>query len=151
MSQWAAGADTVDVVSSSAERGGSWLLAIDRHQTRVLVEWSRTLRAEMEVVRAESRALIERGRERRLTSTYAGLRRIVGGSDEPIDIVDRLLQSASLCTDCVVLESGLPRDDVVVAMKVLLRTRAVQGGIGACASCGRTGALRSDGRSAAAD
>src|SRR5262245_5668234 len=91
---------------------------INANKCRDLIEWSRTLRAEMEIVRAQSRSLIQRGRDRRLTSTYAGLRQIGGGADDSPGIVERVLDGALLCMDCVTVETGLPRDEVVVALKV---------------------------------
>src|SRR5215470_14645136 len=109
--------------------------AINTNKYRDLIEWSRTLRAEMEIVRGQSRSLIQRGRDRRLTSTYAGLRQIGGGSDDPTDIVEAGLDGASVCIDCLVFRTGLLRDEVVVALRVLLRVRAVDGDGGVCGSC----------------
>ena len=75
-------------------------------------------------------------------STDGRLRRISGGSDDSTDIVESVLKATSLCMDCLVVKTGLPRDDVAVALKILLRTRAVEGEVGVCGSCGRPGALR---------
>jgi len=60
----------------------------------------------------------------------------------PIDIVESVLKATSLCMDCVVVKTRLSRDDVAVALRVLLRTRTVDGDVGVCGSCGRPGAFR---------
>jgi len=81
---------------------------------------------------------------------YGRLRGTAGGADDPTDVVESVLESAPLCMDCVVVKTGLPPNDVVVALKVLLRTHAVDGNVGMCDSCGRPGALETS-RPRAAD
>ena len=61
---------------------------------------------------------------------------------KPIDLVTSVLETLSLCMECIVLKSGLSREDAIVALKVLLRTHALDPDAGQCDSCGGPGALR---------
>jgi hypothetical protein len=113
-----------------------------RRKTEALIEWSRTLQAELTALYAESRALIARGRERLLTCTSPRLRPIRGGSDDPIDLVEVVLKSSPVCGECVAVKTRLPAYYVEVALKALVRISAIQLDAGPCASCHRPGAFR---------
>ena len=60
----------------------------------------------------------------------------------PVDFVETLLTSSALCWPCVATQSELPDYHVDVALKVLMRTRAIQLDVGPCDACRQPGAFR---------
>jgi len=74
-------------------------------------------------------------------STSSGLRRISGGSDDPIDLVEVVLKSSPVCGECVAVKTRLPAYYVEIALKILVRVRAIHLDPGPCNSCRRPGAF----------
>ena len=55
-------------------------------------------------------------------------------SDGAVATVERLIVSACLCITCIEASSGLPAQDVDIALRVLLRTRSAEPA-DACDTC----------------
>ena len=76
------------------------------------------------------------GHERRITSTYSLLRRIMGGTDD-LALVAATIAEEPLCTACLAEKTSLPPESVSVALKALIRTKEATPSL-ACDSCQNT-------------
>src|SRR5262249_9532227 len=112
---------------STADRGNPALL------TPFLLARVRTLHAEIADACAVSRHLIERGRHRRLSSTYPGLRPIGGGSDA--GLIALTITGAALCLSCVTKKTGVPAPDAEAMLFRIASTLKLTAGPGRCDSC----------------
>ena len=105
--------------------------------TLSLVARAATLHAELMTLCDESRALIQRGRDRRFTSTYSLLRAICGGSDGSGDVrlVTETIAGAFLCVHCIARKTGLPPAEVDGLLKTIARTLRLGIGTRRCDGC----------------
>lgn len=101
--------------------------------TPALLSRAATLHADLMALCGESRALIQRGRDRRLTATYSRLRPIRGGSD--VALVTRTITGVFLCTLCIAGETGLPPVEVNGVLKTIARTLQLEIGTRRCEGC----------------
>jgi len=81
----------------------------------------------------ESRALVQRGRDRRFTSTYSRLRPIGGGSD--VALVTQTITGVFLCAQCIARKTGLPPVEVDGVLKTIARTLRLGIGTRRCEGC----------------
>src|SRR5215813_1788754 len=102
-------------------------------ETPALLARAATLHADLSVLFTESLTLIERGGERRLTSTYGRLRSIRGGSDLPL-VMDAITE-AVLCLDCIAKKTGLQRVEADDFLKRLAEIVWLRIGTRRCDSC----------------
>jgi hypothetical protein len=112
---------------SSAPCGNGALL------TPSLLARAATLHTEFARACAVSRDLIARGRDRRLSSTYSGLRPIAGGSDA--GLVALAITGAALCLPCVAKKTGVPAADAEAMLLRIASTLELTAGPGRCDSC----------------
>src|SRR5215470_2393015 len=101
--------------------------------TPALLSRSARLHADLMALCDESRALIQRGRDRRLTATYLLLRPIRGGSD--VALVMRTITGVFLCTLCIAGKTGLPPVEVNGILKTIARTLRLGIGTRRCEGC----------------
>jgi len=92
-----------------------------------------TLHADLRTICEESRALIQRGWDRRLTATYSPLRPIRGGSD--VALVTHTITGVFLCTLCIAGKTGLPPVEVNGLLKTIARTLRLGIGTRRCEGC----------------
>src|SRR5262245_36359167 len=93
-------------------------MSLVRHEaTAALIERSRTLCADLGAVGAESRALIDHGRARRLTAVYPRLRVIRGGSDAAL--LTEVLVDTRLCMSCIMAKTSLTGGQVDATLKAI--------------------------------
>jgi len=64
-----------------------------------------------------------------------------GGSDDPVDLVEAVLNTSPVCGTCVAIRTHLPLYDVEIILKVLVRIGAVRLDIGPYDCCHRPGAF----------
>src|SRR6185436_12970903 len=105
----------------------------------LLLARAATLRAELAGAVALSRRLLERGRQRRLSSTYPRLRPIGGGSDA--GDVALAITDASLCLQCIAKKTGVPEhetDALLMRIATTLKLVAIPGRCDACLDRGTT-------------
>jgi len=98
------------------------------------------LGANLVTVCAESRALIERGRDRRFTSTYSLLRAIRGGSDSTADVglVTETIAGVFLCVQCIARKTGLQPVAVNDHLRAIARFVRLTIGTRRCYGCLRS-------------
>ena len=95
------------------------------------------LGADLVEVCAESRVLIQRGRDRRFTSTYSLLRAIHGGSDSSADVglVTETIAGAFLCVQCIARKTGLQPVAVNDHLRAIARFVRLTIGTRRCDGC----------------
>ena len=103
------------------------------YRTTALIARASTLHAELATICVESRALIERGRARRLSLTYPLLRQIAGGSDAPLILT--VITGALLCVECIAKKTGIPATEVDAALRTVARTLRLTMGPRRCDGC----------------
>jgi len=105
--------------------------------TPVLLARASMLHADLVVLCAESRELLQRGRDRRFSSTYSRLRPIRGASDSSVDVglVTEAIAGAFLCVQCIARKTGLPPVEVDGALKTIARTLRLGIGSRRCDGC----------------
>src|SRR5262249_20925124 len=101
--------------------------------TPALLSRAARLHADLMALCDESRALIQRGRDRRLTATYSLLRPIRGGSD--VALVTQTITGVFLCTLCIAGKTGLPPVEVDGILKRIARTQRLGMGTRRCEGC----------------
>jgi len=107
--------------------------------TPLLLISAATLRTEVAGAVTVSRALIERGRQRRLSSTYGRLRPIGGGSDA--GDVALAITDASLCLPCIAKKTGVPEHEteaLLMSIATTLKLVAIPGHCDGCLDRGTT-------------
>jgi len=105
--------------------------------TPALFSRAATLHADLVALCSESRALIQRGRDRRFTSTYSLLRPIRGGSDSGVDLglVTEMIAGAFLCVQCIAKKTGLQPPDVNDHLRAIARMVRLTIGTRRCDGC----------------
>ena len=102
-------------------------------RTAGLIVQATTLHAEVAAVCAQSRALIERGRERRRFSAYPRLRPISGGSDAALVVMT--ITDATVCLPCIARNTGIPVEQVNGLLRTITRTLRLRIGPHRCDAC----------------
>ena len=105
--------------------------------TPVLLARASMLHADLVVLCAESREPIQRGRDRRFSSTYSRLRPIRGASDSSVDVglVTEAIAGAFLCVQCIAKKTGLQPPDVNDHLRAIARMVRLTIGTRRCDGC----------------
>jgi len=104
-------------------------------RTASLIARAATLQADVSALCTESRALIDRVRQRRFSSPHSRLRRIQGGSIGDPELIAATITGAPLCLACITKRTGIATLEVETNLTTISRAVRLVIGLGPCGRC----------------